>query len=635
MRTVPTTAHLRSFACAVSLCLGTGLATPGLTHAFTAASTGTRLDITAGPGETNALVVIDDGPDIVVSDGGGYRLSGAAPTGCTSIDEGLTCARASVQAVGIDAGDGDDSVTSLTGFAVSLSGGPGNDTLTGGSAPDTIDGGDGSDTIDAGAGDNTLDGGSGDDTLVAAGGNDRMSSGQGVHDTIDAGDGNNQLTVSDGVAIAGGGSDRVIVDGAAAIDTGAGEDSISSMSPGGTDVVGGDGRDTIRTGAGADTIDAGTGDDDIDAGAGDDTIDGSAGNDVVAAGDGDDSVTFSSGSDEASGGPGSDVLDASLRDAHVTISLDNRPNDGSDGEASRVRDDFEHIVGTEGDDTLLAGDSPTTLDGGGGNDVLRGGPGADVLDGQDGDDLLDGGPGADVYHGGGGFDTADYASRQTPVTVLAANGVAHAGEAAEADTLDGDLERVLTGAGADRVQVDATVAQTIATGSGDDVVAARDDNGLADVLDCGPGIDTVLVDGTDLYGEDCETVYEDGALVRGAGTPNARITLGRGKLRVGRQGTITAVLTCDPGSVGGCAGTVTLTDPRTKQRLSRVAYTALPGQSHGVRVRVPFRWMRILRRRNPTRARLRLTVTARSPQAAAPPFTLRTPVDVTYRRAGR
>src|SRR5215213_120409 len=111
MRTAPTTARLTSFACAVSLCLATGLAVPGRTHAFTAASVGTRLEITAGPDETNALLVIDDGLDLVVSDGGGYRLSGTAPVGCTSTDEELACARASVQAVGIDAGDGDDSVT--------------------------------------------------------------------------------------------------------------------------------------------------------------------------------------------------------------------------------------------------------------------------------------------------------------------------------------------------------------------------------------------------------------------------------------------------------------------------------------------------------------------------------------------
>ncbi|CAG8871542.1 hypothetical protein PS627_04490 [Pseudomonas fluorescens] len=63
------------------------------------------------------------------------------------------------------------------------------------------------------------------------------------------------------------------------------------------------------------------------------------------------------------------------------------------------------VAGTTGDDVLLAGAGPYTLDGGDGHDVLVGGEGNDSLYGGNGDDLLIGGLGNDLLTGGSGNDT--------------------------------------------------------------------------------------------------------------------------------------------------------------------------------------------------------------------------------------
>ncbi len=65
----------------------------------------------------------------------------------------------------------------------------------------------------------------------------------------------------------------------------------------------------------------------------------------------------------------------------------------------------EVIVGTEGDDTIRAGNGRTLVFGLGGNDTIYGGNGKDCLVGGDGDDILVGGNGKDVLLGGEGDDT--------------------------------------------------------------------------------------------------------------------------------------------------------------------------------------------------------------------------------------
>ncbi|MHB8891845.1 MAG: signal peptidase I [Candidatus Limnocylindrales bacterium] len=65
----------------------------------------------------------------------------------------------------------------------------------------------------------------------------------------------------------------------------------------------------------------------------------------------------------------------------------------------------EVIVGTEGDDVIVAGNGGALVFGLGGNDTLSGGNGKDCIVGGDGNDTLVGGNGKDVLLGGEGNDT--------------------------------------------------------------------------------------------------------------------------------------------------------------------------------------------------------------------------------------
>ena len=64
------------------------------------------------------------------------------------------------------------------------------------------------------------------------------------------------------------------------------------------------------------------------------------------------------------------------------------------------------LAGTDGHDTLVAGDSYERLLGGLGNDTLVGSPRSDYLDGGAGEDLMTGGAGTDEIDGGGGVANA-------------------------------------------------------------------------------------------------------------------------------------------------------------------------------------------------------------------------------------
>ena len=70
--------------------------------------------------------------------------------------------------------------------------------------------------------------------------------------------------------------------------------------------------------------------------------------------------------------------------------------------ASNVRSvsSIETVVGTSGDDTIVAngsGTNTTTIIGAGGDDYIVGGAGDDVLAGGLGDDILSGGAGDDTF----------------------------------------------------------------------------------------------------------------------------------------------------------------------------------------------------------------------------------------------
>ncbi|HTI88225.1 MAG TPA: carbohydrate-binding domain-containing protein [Alphaproteobacteria bacterium] len=69
-----------------------------------------------------------------------------------------------------------------------------------------------------------------------------------------------------------------------------------------------------------------------------------------------------------------------------------------------------HIVGTDGADTLSASTGNNVIDGLGGNDTLTGGTGDDTLNGGAGDDVLRAGSGHQVLNGGDGNDSLNFDS---------------------------------------------------------------------------------------------------------------------------------------------------------------------------------------------------------------------------------
>ena len=79
---------------------------------------------------------------------------------------------------------------------------------------------------------------------------------------------------------------------------------------------------------------------------------------------------------------------------------------GAQGNDTLYGDDGDdRIDGNGGDDTVYGGNGNDTLQGDAGNDVLNGGAGNDTLFGGDGNDTLEGGEGNDSLNGGEGSDT--------------------------------------------------------------------------------------------------------------------------------------------------------------------------------------------------------------------------------------
>lgn len=109
------------------------------------------------------------------------------------------------------------------------------------------------------------------------------------------------------------------------------------------------------------------------------------------------------------GGPGSDtmttlpgelsastVVSYRTHTTGVHVSLDGLRNDGAAGERDLVGDGFRMVSGSPGPDVLRGDDRANVLWGREGADQLFGAGGADQLMGDDGPDVLDPGPGTDV-----------------------------------------------------------------------------------------------------------------------------------------------------------------------------------------------------------------------------------------------
>jgi Ca2+-binding RTX toxin-like protein len=130
---------------------------------------------------------------------------------------------------------------------------------------------------------------------------------------------------------------------------------------------------------------------------GDDSITGTPGPDVILGGDGRDRLRSGLGDDLVCGGPGDDVI----------VGAAGNDTLAGGGGVDRLR-------GGSGNDTLLGDDEADLLVGGSGADDIDGGAGDDQLRGGGDADTIRGGLGADRINGGGADDTCSDADQPAP-----------------------------------------------------------------------------------------------------------------------------------------------------------------------------------------------------------------------------
>lgn len=309
---------------------------------------------------------------------------------------------------------GDDTLTSLEGFANTLNGAAGNDILYGGGGDDTLNGGLGNDTLSGGVGNNAYQYklGDGVDIINETNGVDEVRL-TGVYAdattirrignnlSLNFGSNTQNLTLTDWYIGASYQVEQVVFGDismsipalearALSVFLAATESEYVVQGFIGTTVIGNSGANIITGNAGNDTLDGRYGNDIVYGGAGDDYLWGGTDNgiDTLVGETGNDHLYGSGGDDVLDGGDGTDFLDGGL---------------GNDA-----------LTGSNGDDQLWGNTGNDQLQGGAGNDLLMGEAGDDVLNGGAGTNTLAGGLGNDTFisagsgdhlWGGGGIDT--------------------------------------------------------------------------------------------------------------------------------------------------------------------------------------------------------------------------------------
>lgn len=412
----------------------------------------------------------------------------------------------------IDGQGGNDTIRGFSS-AISVNGGSGNDSIVGGNFDDTLIGSSGNDTVTGNGGDDIIDqntsGASGNDLLDGGGGNDTLFA-YGA-DTIDAGSGNDLIQVwSDQIYQLQGGSGTDTLEIVSSYwNTGS-----FSLLGNGIEIIDGNGKaiygdnasndvlnfagivldnvDFIAGQGGNDTITGftdsielfgGAGNDSLVGGAGNDTLNGDSGNDTLNGGDGDDYLRDSSGTDNYVGGNGNDTIDFSSSGSAGTMTLGS--GNTSIGGASENFTSIEHVIGSQGANTITGTGGDNYIDGQSGNDSLSGGAG---------NDTILGGFGTDTMNGGTGIDWVDFSTSSNSV---GANIDLGAGTASLGATVESIVafENVVGTQYADTI-TGSGVANILDGGAGNDSIngIGNDDTligGLGnDTLNGGSGTDT-------------------------------------------------------------------------------------------------------------------------------------------------
>lgn len=316
----------------------------------------------------------------------------------------------------INGGDGDDNgrLTLDDGkvVAISLSGGPGNDTIHGGNGNDRANGNYGNDLLYGDAGNDTLFGGNDEDQLFGGAGDDVLVGGTAAQipdlgDVLDGGEGIDAAEYVYAAEVQAALDGSFSNTGSAAGDTYASIENISGSDTG-NDILSGNGVDNTLWGNG--------GNDTLYGRAGNDLLYGYTGADILFGGDGNDELVGGKGADNLYGGLGYDSASYYFS-AGVTVALD-----GSLANTGEAKGDLlssiEDVYGSNTGNDVIAGSAAANfiygngghdkIYGRAGNDKLYGYTGFDKIFGGDGNDVVSGGTRADVLSGGNGTDQYYY-----------------------------------------------------------------------------------------------------------------------------------------------------------------------------------------------------------------------------------
>ena len=170
----------------------------------------------------------------------------------------------------------------------------------------------------------------------------------------------------------------------------------------------------------------------------------------------------------------------------------------------------EVIMGTEGDDHIVAKVDHDVIRGLGGHDLLIGGDGDDRIDGGAGDDVLQGGAGEDKLNGGEGKDTVSYADSAIGVTISLLPGEG-------GDQLTG-IENARGSAFGD-VMIGDDLANRLEGGDGDDLMYTGKGD---DVLDGQGGADAYALGYSDMRGSIKTVVMDSADRIELAGFPELK-----------------------------------------------------------------------------------------------------------------
>ena len=301
------------------------------------------------PATTSATMTLTQGGTATVTLANTLALSFAL-TGSSQADL-ITFAPASIAAITVFAGNGNDMISSAAG-ADSLRGDGGNDTLLGQTGNDTLDGGIGIDSLDGGSGNDFLVVRTGD-VLIGGTGDDLFSLAENAPASINGGQGTDTLRVEGLFDI----SDTILT-------------SVEQLNLNGQ---------VLMT---ATQLDAFT---------------------LVS---GYNSSTSSGGVTLTAGGTAVIALSGTLSVAFFL-------NGSQQGDDVKINSNYlgsMQVFAGFGNDSITAGTGADILRGEGGNDTLIGNSGNDTLDGGSGADVLNGGNGIDVLTGGFGLDTFVFTS---------------------------------------------------------------------------------------------------------------------------------------------------------------------------------------------------------------------------------